>query len=274
MNDINHSALKWLAIGIATIYLTMKAFFYTLDSGQHAASIQAGREATFYLQLASARGERNGRFKPIDEKKVLVVALTLFGSREAPGEAFLSDDTAAHMAVIDSARNRAAECGTGWTEELLKWGYDKARNRWSAMYSVWQTGGRGPEIGFGDLDRFQEAIRKARELIRLTETTPPDPRITHYHQTGMKDPPVWSKTFRHVKDVGGNSFYQEVGEKGSYCLAKVPDKLPIPVSVKAGKKKTAGKEANELNWPNRKDLAGRLEALRILIRNQHNRIAP
>ena len=223
------------------------------------------------IEVSSSRADRllseNIRLKSedIDDYELFVTTLTLFGSAKRPGEAHLDDNTPAQLAVLNTAQNRAKVCGTHYTDEFLKFGYDKSRNRNAAMYSAWENG--GPVIGYADLKRFSKALAQARKAILLSRTTPPDTRVTHYYQTGMKSPPAWSKIFHHVKDAGGNSFYQEESESGSYCKAFVPKEIPIPVKIKPRirKKKSvvAGGDSDKV-----KAVDERIEKIRRMLREE------
>jgi hypothetical protein len=228
------------------------------------------------IEVSSSRTDRllseNIRLKSeatIDDYELFVTTLTLFGSAKRPGETHLNgDDTQAQLAVLNTAQNRANVCGTHYTDEFLKFGYDKSRKRDVAMFSVWENG--GPVIGYADLKRFSRALSQARKVILLSRTTSPDTRVTHYHQTGMKSPPAWSKIFHHVKDAGGNSFYQEESESGSYCKAFVPKAIPIPVKVKPRirKKKSvvAGGDGDKV-----KAVDERIEKIRSMLREEAGR---
>lgn len=233
------------------------------------------REVDILISRADRLLSENIRLKSeaaIDDHKLLVTAFTLFGSAKRPGEAHLDDNTPAQLAVLNTAQNRANVCGTHYTDEFLKFGYDEIRNRNVAMYSVWENG--GPVIGYADLKRFSKALAQARKAILLSRTTLPDERITHYHQTGMKSPPAWSNVFRQIKEIGGNSFYQETSESGSYCKAFVPKEIPIPVKVKPrGRKKkavVAGGDGDKV-----KAVDGRIEEIRRMLRKEaEKRIVP
>jgi len=201
----------------------------------------------------------------INDEELIVTALTLFGSATRPGEAYLDNNIEAQLAVTDSARNRAKVCGTTMRDEFLKWGYSKKENKYKAMYSVWEDG--GPKIGFSDIKRFSKALAQARKVILLSRTTSPDKRITHYHQTGMKSLPAWSNVFAPIKKIGGNSFYQEASESGSYCNAFVPKLIPIPVKIKPrGRKEkavVADRDSDKVNT-----VAARVEKIRRMLRKK------
>lgn len=232
LNEFIYRVLVLLILVTGTFF-----FFLQVISGRELHS--AITELSFArakVKMLVYENDRLNNIEPVDDRELLVTALTLFGSGKRPGEAYLDNDTAAQLAVLDSARNRAKVCGTPMRDEFLKWGYSKKENKYKAMYSVWEDG--GPKIGFSDIKRFSKALTQARKVILLSRTTSPDKRITHYHQTGMKSPPAWSNVFVPIKKIGGNSFYQEVSESGSYCNAFVPKSIPIPVKIKPRDRKS------------------------------------
>lgn len=217
------------------VLLIIVSIAINLNYQEGARRAKKGLEASSTLATMLIRSKA----PPINEEELIITAMTLFGSAKHPGESYLDNDIQAQLAVLDSAKNRAAVCGTSFTNELLKFGFSSDRNKYSAMYSVWENG--GPKIGYADIERFSKALAQARKVILTSRDTLPDKRITHYHQSRMKSPPKWSKTFLLIKKAGGNSFYQEKGENGAYCKATVPKAIPIPVKNKPGKKKVKAK---------------------------------
>lgn len=223
------------AVALLILFIIVSTTLH-LNYQDGASRAKKGLEASLTRATMLARS----KVTPIDNKELIITALTLFGSAKHPGEAYLDKDIQAQLAVLDSARNRARTCGTSFADEFLKFGYESGRNKYVAMYSVWENG--GPKIGYSDLERFSKALEQARRLILLSRTTLADKKITHYHQEKMKSPPEWSKTFRPTKKAGGNSFYQETLESGSYCRASVPKAIPVPVNIKpSGKKVRKGR---------------------------------
>jgi len=238
--------------------LILHGKYAEIDKAELEASISEVREGVLKEEIKRLHASVNSK---VDYKELLVTAMTLFGSAAHPGETFLDENVEAQSYILDSAINRSEHCGTSITDEFLKWGCNKSKSKCSAQYSVWENG--GPAIGYADIERFSVAMSQAEVVLSLNKdglNELHDSSITHYHQSSMKNKPGWSKEFDRVVSKGGNTFYAEKNEKGSYCSAFVPETIPpVMKKVKPVRRKVR-KSANA----NTKDagIVGRLRAMK------------